>query len=384
MQRRQFVTTTAAAAATLSAPLVLRHARAQEGGISAKTLTIGSSGALSGPFAGFGQDIQRGVGAALAQINARGGVHGRTLQLNLVDDAYKAERTVSNLRHMLSQGSAFALLSCVGTPSNTAILPLVEEAAIPYVAPFTGASSLRKGSRHVFHVRAGYSEEMRRLVQRLAGMGLQRIGIVFMDNAYGRDALEDATRALAEQNLKPAVQVALAADGANLADAVAKVAEAQPAAVLLATAGVVSVPLVRGLKQNQPGLLMAGMSVTLSSDALKQLGNDGSGIAITMVMPDPHRAKSQLVREYQAAMRAKGHDEFSLGSLEAYVNTRVLAEGLERAGAEPTRAKLRNALSGIRNWDLGGFVVDYSQSSPYVGSRYVDLGVLSGSGKFLA
>lgn len=383
MQRRQFVTLASHTTAVLAAPVFMRNAWAQEGGITGKTLTIGCSAALSGPLAGFGQDIKQGAEAALAHINGRGGVHGRTLQFNMVDDGYVPQRTTENIKQMIGQGSAFALLSCVGTPNNTAILPLIEEAGIPYVAPLTGASSLRKGGRNVFHVRASYTDEVRRLVQRLAGMGLKGIGVVYLDNGYGREMLEDATRSLAEQNIKPSVQAALATDGKNLADVLAKVAETRPAAVLLATAGAASVELVRGIKKTVPGVLMAGVSVTLTSDGLKQLGDAGSGIAVTMVMPDPNRAKTQLVRDYQAAMRSKGQQDFTLGSLEAYVNMRVLAEGLERAGSDPSRAKLRNALAGIRNWDMGGFVVDYSGQSPYVGSRFIDLGVLNGAGRFL-
>ncbi|MDH4417024.1 MAG: ABC transporter substrate-binding protein [Acidovorax sp.] len=383
MQRRQFVTLASHTTAVLAAPVFMRNAWAQEGGITGKTLTIGCSAALSGPLAGFGQDIKQGAEAALAHINGRGGVHGRTLQFNMVDDGYVPQRTTENIKQMIGQGSAFALLSCVGTPNNTAILPLIEEAGIPYVAPLTGASSLRKGGRNVFHVRASYTDEVRRLVQRLAGMGLKGIGVVYLDNGYGREMLEDATRSLAEQNIKPSVQAALATDGKNLADVLAKVAEARPAAVLLATAGAASVELVRGIKKTVPGVLMAGVSVTLTSDGLKQLGDAGSGIAVTMVMPDPNRAKTQLVRDYQAAMRSKGQQDFTLGSLEAYVNMRVLAEGLERAGSDPSRTKLRNALAGIRNWDMGGFVVDYSGQSPYVGSRFIDLGVLNGAGRFL-
>jgi len=382
MQRRQFVTQALAATAVLAAPAFLRSALAQEGGIAGKTLSIGCSAALSGPLAGFGQDVKAGAEAALAHINGRGGIHGRTLQLHVVDDAYVPQRTTENVQKMIGQGSAFALLSCVGTPNNTAILPLVEDAGMPYVAPFTGASSLRKGARNVFHVRASYTDEVRRLAQRLAVMGLQGIGVVYLDNPYGREMLEEATRALAEQNVKPSVQAALATDGKNLNEVLAQVAQARPTAVLLATAGAASVGLVRGLKKEAPGLLMAGVSATLSSDGLKQLGEAGSGLALTLVMPDPQRARTALVRDYQAAMRARGSEDFTLGSLEAYVNMRVLAEGLERAGADPTRAKLRNALAGIRNWDLGGFVVDYSGQTPYVGSRYVDMGVLTGAGRF--
>lgn len=383
MQRRQFVTIAPRLAAGLAAPALVRHAFAQDAGISSKSLTIGCSASLSGPLAGFGRDIKQGAEAALAQINARGGIHGRMVQLQILDDGYVPQRTTENVQQMISQGSAFALMSCVGTPNNAGILPMIEDAGIPYVAPFTGASSLRKGARNVFHVRASYTDEVRRLVQRLAGMGLKDIGVVYLDNAYGREMLEDSTRFLADQGLKPLVQVALATDGKNLSDVLAKVGQARPAAVLLATAGAVSVELVRGLKTNNPGVLMAGLSVTLTSEGLKQLGDAGSGLALTMVMPDPTRAKTALVRDYQAAMRARGIQEFNLGTLESYTNTRVLAEGLERAGADPTRSKLRTALAGIRNLDLGGLVIDYSGQAPYVGSRFVDMGVLNGAGRFV-
>lgn len=383
MQRRQFVTIAPRLAAGLAAPALVRHAFAQDAGISSKSLTIGCSASLTGPLAGFGRDIKQGAEAALAQINARGGIHGRMVQLQILDDGYVPQRTAENVQQMISQGSAFALMSCVGTPNNAGILPMIEDAGIPYVAPFTGASSLRKGARNVFHVRASYTDEVRRLVQRLAGMGLKDIGVVYLDNAYGREMLEDSTRFLAEQGLKPLVQVALATDGKNLSDVLAKVGQARPAAVLLATAGAVSVELVRGLKTTNPGVLMAGLSVTLTSEGLKQLGDAGSGLALTMVMPDPTRAKTALVRDYQAAMRARGVQEFNLGTLESYTNTRVLAEGLERAGADPTRSKLRTALAGIRNLDLGGLVIDYSGQAPYVGSRFVDMGVLNGAGRFV-
>ena len=87
-------------------------------------------------------------------------------------------------------------------------------------------------------------------------------------------------------------------------------------------------------------------------------------------------------RQVVQALVSRGASQVSVAS-RTFENARVLAEGLERTGADPTRAKLRSALAGIRNWDLGGFVVDYSGQAPYVGSRYVDLGVLGGSGRFM-
>ena len=137
------------------------------------------------------------------------------------------------------------------------------------------------------------------------------------------------------------MQAALATDGKNLDAVLGQVGSARSAAVLLATAGSATVPLVRGLKKTLPGVLMAGVSASLTSESYKQLGDAGSGLAVTMVMPDPNKGKTAVVRDYQAAMKARGQNDFNLGSLEGYVNMRVLAEGLERAGNDPTRAKLR-------------------------------------------
>jgi len=383
MFRRRFLSLAPQLAALAAAPAFIRNAYAQEG-LSAKALTIGSSGALTGPLAGFGADLKLGVEAAMGQINAKGGVNGRVLQFQMVDDAYVPQRTADNVKKMIGDGSVFALMSCIGTPNNAAIVPLIEESNLPYVAPLTGASSLRKpGMRNVFHVRASYTDETQRLVQKLVGMGIKDLAIVYLDNGFGKEVLADAVQALQAQGAKAVAQAALATDGKNLGEVVNQITAARPGAVLLGTAGAASVGLIAALKKASPMLPVAGLSVTLTADGLKGLGAAGSGLALTMVFPDPYRAKTPVVRDYQAAMRAIGQQEFSLGSLESYVNTRVLAEGLERAGRDLTRAKLRTALASVQKFDLGGFSVDYAAASPFVGSKYVDLGVLGAAGRFL-
>ncbi len=53
-------------------------------------------------------------------------------------------------------------------------------------------------------------------------------------------------------------------------------------------------------------------------------------------------------------------NDFDSGSLESYINTRVLAERLQLADRDVSRAKLRAALTDLHNLDLGAFHVNYA------------------------
>ena len=69
-------------------------------------------------------------------------------------------------------------------------------------------------------------------------------------------------------------------------------------------------------------------------------------------------------------------------ALEGYIYAKVLAEGLRRAGNNPTREGLIQSLATIHSWDLGGFTVDFAPSKRD-GSNYVELTVIGKGGKVL-
>ncbi|CAN7158871.1 ABC transporter substrate-binding protein [Acidovorax sp. LjRoot129] len=382
MQRRQFSQSLIAASAGL---LITHPARAVgvQDPMDAKSVTIGCSVGLTGPLASLGKELKQGLDAGIAQANTRG-IHGRELRLLALDDGYDAGRSEDNARKLIADSGVVALLSCMGTANNQRILPLVDEAQIPYVAPQSGATSLRKPEyRSVFHVRASYSDEAQRLTQKLVAMGITDLAIVYQDTAFGREFLADVNNAMKVAKQPAPKAFKLDAQGTQVADVVKQAVAAKPNTVLLGTAGDVSAALISEFKKASPSTPLAATSVALSGDNLRQLGGKAAGIALSMVLPDASRTSVALVRDYQRAMKAVGFQEFSARSFEGYVNARVLADGLERAGRELTRGKLRNALAGIRANDLGGLTIDYAGSAPYVGSRFLDLGVMGANGRMV-
>ena len=67
--------------------------------------------------------------------------------------------------------------------------------------------------------------------------------------------------------------------------------------------------------------------------------------------------------------------------VEGYTTAKVLVEGLRRAGKDPTSEKIRAALEGIRNYDVGGLELGYS-ASDHTGLDFVDLSIINKDGKF--
>nr|WP_315488874.1 ABC transporter substrate-binding protein [uncultured Rhodoferax sp.] len=385
MKRRVFLATAPAAAvgSTFLSSALFSHVRAQnKDSDDSSALTIGSTSALSGPLGSFGLNMKLGADAAVKQINAKGGVHGRPLRFEVADDAYVPARSVENAKKLIANNNVVALMGCLGTANNAAITPMVETAGIPHLAPLTGASSLRKGEyQSVFHLRASYTDEINRLVQSLVAMGIRDLVMIYLDNPYGKEIAQDAMRALELANVKANAMVPLAVDGSNMQKAISDALAAKPSAVLLGTAGAATTGLVAGLKKASPMMAIAGVSAAFTQDGLKSLGASVQGIAITHVYPDALQAKHLIVRDYQLAMRAMNQSEFTTGSLEGYISTRLMAEAMQRAGRNVTRERVKQALASIRNYDMGGFTVNYGSTNAHVGSKFVGLGIMSSDGK---
>src|ERR1700739_136487 len=95
------------------------HAMADEVGVSSGTILFGQAAALEGPSSALGQGMRQGILAAFAEINAKGGVHGRKLDLISRDGGYDPDRSILQTHKLLDDDQVFALIGAVGTPTST-------------------------------------------------------------------------------------------------------------------------------------------------------------------------------------------------------------------------------------------------------------------------
>ena len=371
MSRRHFLLRATQAVAATGLPAWAHTAMAAEEALTARSITLGCSIALTGPLGQAGIEQVAGMKAAFAEVNAAGGVLGREIRMEVKDDGYVAARTLKNVTEMVDAQSVFALISPLGTANTASILPLIESKGIPTVGPVTGATSLRAAAnKHVFFLRPSYREETQRLVKQIVDMGLKRIAVVYLDNPFGKEVLKDMSAALDEIKVERGGEFALAVDGKNGAELADKVAAERPGAVLLATTGTANTAFVQ--------------SVTVISSELPKLAASTRGLALVQVFPDANSQKSVVVRKFQSTMKATGGDPAFLNSgsaLEGWLNAQIMIEGLKNAGKEPTRERLRAGLMAIRSLSFGDFNVGFGNKAPYIGSDAIYLAIYAENGR---
>lgn len=353
---------------------------AQEAG----TIKIAQSTALTGPLADLGQSLNQGAKVCFAAINARGGINGRQIELTVADDGYDVRRSLSNVKGFLADSSYLAIFNCLGTPMIEAMLPSVIESGIPFFAPLSGALLARpKGVRNIFNIRASYADETEYLVRHLSTIGIKRVAIVYQNNTFGKDFSNAAQKYIAQYKLVETVTATVESDSTNAQAAAVKLADSNPEAILMGLGGKPTIEFTKALRQLRKTMPVYALSVMGASATLKAMGGDAAGMTISQVMPLPSNNTVPLVREFQHVWKASGSAlEPSHLALEGYVNARVFAEILRRAGRNVTRSTFIEAAWNLKRYDLGGFEVSFNEGAPNA-SRFVEITMVGRDGRLI-
>ena len=354
------------AALALSAAAV--HA---QDGISKSAVTLGQSAAVTGPSATLGVPFTQGARLYFDRLNNAGGINGRRIELVSLDDAGSPEQAAANTKKLLARG-VFSLFGYVGSPQVTAINPQLKGSDILLFGALAGADELR-GSLYpnVYSIRPGYSEEAAVITRHAETLGMRKLAIVHAKDAESLAALESAERTMTSLGANLLIKTPI--------ETLDKAVAAKPQSVLVisdpkgATAG------IRDLRAKGYKGPIYGFSNTGESLLAEQLGAVGAGVVLVRVTPRSDNAKSTLVRELLADAVAAKVGKPNVYMLEGYIAAWAYTEALRKAGKDPTRARLRKALDGLQELNLGGFRVHFDGDR--VGSKLVELSLIDGTGR---
>jgi ABC-type branched-subunit amino acid transport system substrate-binding protein len=369
LSRRQF--SIAAGAAALGGFQAVARAQGDA------PVVLGQSAAFTGPAAQLGIQFYQGAKLMFDQNNAQG---GRRIEIKYLDDGYEPDRCAANTKKLIDD-DVFGLFGYIGTPTSLAALPLAVKDKVPFIAPFTGAMSLRDPfQRNVFHVRASYNDETALIVKQLTHLGLSKIAVFYQNDAYGKAGLDGVTLALAQQNLKPVAQATVERNSVDVAAAVKSLVAARPDAVVQVSAYKSCAAFIREARKAGYGGTFYNVSFVGTQALADELGKDGAGVVVSQVVPSPYNSANAITREFAEAVRKAGAGNINYSSLEGYLAAKVVTEGLRRAPGRVTRDGFIAGLESIERQQFGGFDVSFSQRN-HVASKFVELSMIAGDGR---
>lgn len=199
---RRFVAAFAAASAVLA--LTLPFGVAAQG-----TIKVGFPMILSGPGALFGEPTVKGAQMLVDEVNAKGGVAGRKLQLVVRDTKGNADEAVRVSRELILKENVDFLVGTLTSAEGPAVSPIAKENKVVFIAPITKTDQLTAPANlhpYVFRTAATTTTEGRSAAEVMAKMkDVKRIGTISYDYAYG----QDVTKAFVEhlKRIRPDIEI---------------------------------------------------------------------------------------------------------------------------------------------------------------------------------
>ena len=370
--------------ATATAPTAPSASQESLVGLSDDRILFGQSAAFSGPAQELGKNMRLGILAAFDEVNRQGGVHGRSLELQSLDDAYEPEDAIVMTRHLIEQEQVFALIGAVGTPTSRSATPIARDSGVPYIAPFTGAAFLRDDEwDNIINLRASYNQETEEMVARLTDdLGITRIGVMYQNDSFGRAGFRGAVAALARRDMEPVSIGIYPRNTTAVKTALLDLRLGEPEAVIMIGAYEPVARLISWARRTDMDPVFMTVSFVGSNALAQELGPDGAGVLVTQVVPFPEDDSLPVVHAYLEALAA--HDpeaEPGFVSLEGYLAGRMVISALKECDADVQRSCLLAQLIDRGSYDIDGFELQFGEGDNQ-GSDEVFLTVIGSDGEY--
>ena len=173
-----------------------------------KPIKVGVPLPLSGPPALFGEPASKGAQMYVDELNAKGGVLGRKIELLIRDSKADANEAVRVSRELILKENVDFLMGTLTSAEGPAVSVVAKENKIVFIAPIPKTDQLTAADKlhpYVFRVAANTTMEGRSAAEIVAKWPVTKIATIAFDYAYG----QDVTRSFVEhiKRLKPGVEI---------------------------------------------------------------------------------------------------------------------------------------------------------------------------------
>lgn len=346
-----------AAIGVLAAALYLVPAVAQG---QSKPYVLGAVLSLSGPVAPNGVPTKDGIEVAVAEINARGGVNGRPLQVLFEDDQSKPDQAVILANKLITQNGVRVLLGASFGSTANAIASVVEKHRVFQLSPTAWTKQEFRLLPYTFYFLADFESVVDRMLAYMTKESrVKRVGMLRLSREYGQIGSESFQKLKGKYGVE-VVREERGNDGdTDFTPQLTNIRAAKPDLIVswfANPAGAISVKNARLLGINMPILGPVSMAtrpmITIAGPAAKDVV-----LQSFIAADDPLPRQKHFVELFRGETGKLPEVFESVG----YDMVNVAVAALTKAGSDADADKLRQALESVR-YDGAAAILRYSKS----------------------
>ncbi len=336
--------------------------------IAAEPIKIGVAGPFTGGSAPMGVSMRDGVKLAVQEINAKGGVLGRQLQMVERDDEAKNERGVQIAQELINKEKVVATVGYINTGVALASQRFYQDAKIPVMNNVATGSIVTKQfadkpENYVFRNAANDTIQSGMIIEEaVTRRGFKKVAILADSTNYGQLGREDLEKALEKKGLK-----AVATEKYNLKDVdmtpqLLKAKQAGAQAVLTYGIGPELAQIANGMEKLGWKVPMIGSWTLSMANFIDNAGKNGNGTRMpqTFIQEPTTPRRKAFIDGYLKAYKPAGNRIPSpVSAAQGYDSIYLLAAAIKQAGGTDG-PKIRAALENL-NEKIEGVVTTYDK-----------------------
>jgi branched-chain amino acid transport system substrate-binding protein len=315
---------------------------------------IGGLFSITGPNSFLGEPERNSMQLLAEQINAKGGINGRPLELVIYDDEGDESKAVLNANKLIEKDQVLAIVGPSLTGTTMAVIPIVEKAQVPLISCAAGVKITTPVKKWVFKTPQTDVMAVAKIYEFMKRQGVRKIALLTVSNAFGDSGREQLLEQASGAGLQIVADEKFGASDADMTPQLTKIRGLSPDAIVCW--GTNPGPAVVAKNMQQLGLkiplyqshgVASKKFIELAGTAADGIILPTGKILIAKSLPDNDPQKPVLLK-YIADYETKYKSAVSGFGGYAWEGLQMVALGLEKVGAD--RAKIRDEIEKVNGY----------------------------------
>ncbi len=309
-------------------------------------IKIGAILPLSGDAAQYGEWGKSGIDLAVEEINSKGGINNKKIEVIYEDDAADPKKGVSAANKLITIDGVKVIIGPIPSTVTLAVAPICEKNKV-IIMSSSSSPAITSAGDYIFRNWPSDDFEGTAMADYAIKKGYKRVAVFNINNEYGLGVVKVFKKKFSELGGKVVISETFAQGSSDMKPQLLKIKDRNPDAIYLVGHAKENGHVVKQARDLKIKAKILGTVGIEGPDFINIAGEAAEGLVYTAPAFDPDSAVP-LIKKYQVAYAKKYGKKSEIFAATMYDATKIVALMIEKYGYDPD--KIKEGLYSLKNY----------------------------------